>query len=99
MAIDQEETVAVYAAPDAVTAGIICGVLESEGINAVIGEQVTDSYGGVLQVGEAYWGEVRVPAGQVEAARALLGSYDTGGAGVSEAELTEEAAESSDPDV
>ena len=67
-----QETVAVYSAPDMVAAELLRGELAVEGINAVIGEQVTGAYAGALAVGEGYAAEVRVPADSVEQARPIV---------------------------
>ena len=72
------ETVAVYSAPDAVTAEIVRGALEGEGIPAMIGEQVADAYAGPLSVGEGYYCEIRVPAEYADTARAILQAYEEG---------------------
>ncbi len=95
-------TVAVYAAPDRMTAEVVRGALEGEGIYAVIGEQVADAYAGALAVGESFWGEVRVRADQETEARAVLADFDSGArsaSGVSDAELTAQAETASDPEV
>jgi hypothetical protein len=94
-----EETVAIYAAPDAVTAEVVRGALQGEGIDARIGEQVTDAYGGPFAVAEGFWGEIRVPAAQEEAARALIAAFESGSGGVNDAEVAAEAERSSDPEV
>ena len=96
---DSQETVAVYAAPDAVTAEVVRGALQAEGIAAFIGEQVTDAYGGPFAVAEGFWGEVRVPTADEDAARAILADYEAGGGGVSEAEFAAQAEQASDPEV
>jgi hypothetical protein len=74
----EETTVAVYSAPDRVTAEIVRGALEAEGIPAVLGEQVADAYAGPLSVGEGYFGEIRVAAADAETARAVLAAYEAG---------------------
>lgn len=89
---------AVFAAPDAVTAELIRSVLQGEGIDAVIGEQVTEAYSAPFAVAEGFWGEVRVPADQADTARTLLAQYETD-AGVSEAEIAAVAERTSDPEV
>jgi hypothetical protein len=95
-----EPTVAIFAAGDAVTAEVVRGMLEAEGITALIGEQVTSAYGGAFAVGEGFWGEIRVPASQEEAARALLSGYDAGDSSAGDTEELTRAAESSfDPEV
>lgn len=102
MSLSEQEPappVAVFAAPDAVTAEMVRGVLEAEGIRAVIGEQVTDALAPSLQQGEGFWGEVLVAASDAAAARAVLAAYEAGQAGVSEEELASEAARTSDTGV
>jgi hypothetical protein len=94
-----EETVAVFAAPDAMTAEVVRGMLLGEGIVAVIGEQVTSAVGGALAIGEGFWGEVRVPATQAEAARALLEAYETGDSDATSEALSQAADAAYDPEV
>ena len=97
---EMEQTVAVYAARDAVTAEVVRGMLAAEGITAIIGEQVTDALGGAFAVGEGFWGEVRVPGSEEEVARSLLQSYENGQGDNAAAEELNRAAESSfDPQV
>jgi hypothetical protein len=93
------ETVAIYAAPDAVTAEIVRGALEAEGIAAVIGEHVTTSYGSVFATGEGSWGEVRVPAEDVDQARAIVAAHAGDAGEFSDAELDAQAGASYDPGV
>jgi hypothetical protein len=90
--------VAVYAAPDPMTAEIVRAALEAEGIPALIGEQVTDA-APTLSVGEGFWGEVHVPASLAEEARLILQAIDEGRLGISEEELTEAAERDCDPGV
>jgi hypothetical protein len=91
-------TVAVYAAPDHVTAEVVRGALEAEGIAAVIGEQVTDAYAGAFALGEGFWGEVRVPEADAERARAILADFESGQV-ASDEELAALAEQASDPAV
>ncbi len=93
-----EMTVAVYAAPDQVTAEVVRGALEGEGIPAVIGEQVADAMAGPLAVGDGFWGEVRVPASYEDQARGVLAAFEQGSA-TSDEELTAQAEAASDPQV
>lgn len=96
---DAGATVAVYAAPDQITAEVVRGALEAEGIPAVIGEQVADAYAGPLALGEGFWGEVRVAAEDAERARATLTGFEQGWGGASDAELAAQAEAASDPEV
>ena len=93
-----ERTVAVYAAPDQVTAEVVRGALEAEGVPAQIGEQVADAMAGPLAVGDGFWGEVRVPASHEQQARAILDAFEQGSA-TSDEELTAQAEAASDPGV
>jgi hypothetical protein len=93
------ESVAVYAAPDQMTAEIVRGALEAEGIPAVIGEQVTGAMGPILPVGEGYWGEVHVPASLAEQARDIIKAFEEGLLCVPEEELTAAAERENDPGV
>ena len=81
-------TVAVYAAPDRLTAEMVRGALEDAGIPAVIGEQVADAYAGAFALAEGYWGEIRVPAGEAERAHALLDALESGQGAATDAELS-----------
>ena len=81
-------TVAVYAAPDGITAELVRGALQDAGINAVIGEQVADAYAGALALGEGYWGEVRVPPGDVGRARTVLDAFEAGQGAATDADLS-----------
>ena len=99
-----EETVAVYSAPDMIAAELLRGTLEVEGIDAVIGEQVTGVYAGALAVGEGYAAEVLVPVESVEAAQEIVLRFirDTeSGANqpVSDEDLTAQAEAAYDPQV
>jgi hypothetical protein len=99
-----QETIAVYSAPDMVTAELLRGTLEVEGIDAVIGEQVTGMYAGALAVGEGYAAEVRVPADSLEQAQAVVLTFTEQMAGgaiqpVSDEDLAAQAEASYDPEV
>jgi hypothetical protein len=99
-----QETVAVYSAPDMVAAELLRGTLEVEGIDAVIGEQVTGVYAGALAVGEGYAAEVRVPADSVERAQVIVLNFTEQMASgalqpVSDEDLTAQAEAAYDPDV
>jgi hypothetical protein len=78
MEAEAAQSVAVYAAPDSITAELVCGALRDAGVAAVIGEQVAGAYGGALATGEGYSAEIRVPPEDVERARAVLAALETG---------------------
>ena len=91
-----ELTVAVTTAPDRMTAEMVRGALEDSGIPAVIGEQVADAYAGAFALAEGYWGEIRVPPGDAERARAVLEALESGQGAATDAELSAGADEVSD---
>jgi hypothetical protein len=95
---DIEEAVAVFAAPDEMTAQIVRSALEAEGIPAAIGEQVTSALAPGLSVGEGFWGEICVPASLADQARAIIASLEEGSGRVSEEELAEAAAQFPSPE-
>ena len=96
-----EMTVAVYAAKDQPTAEVVCGALNTEGIPAVVGEQVADAFESALAVAEGYYAEVRVPPAFEQQARELIAAYEQGGGDVSVSDeaLTAQALAASDPRV
>jgi hypothetical protein len=97
--IKAEPLVSIYAAPDALAAQMIRGLLEAEGIFAVIGEQVTDAYAPALQVASGVWGEICVRAEDQERAQAVLDAALEGEYRIAEEELEAAATTAFDPDV
>ena len=95
---DIEEAVAVFAAPDEMTAQIVRSALEAEGIPAAIGEQVASALAPGLSVGEGFWGEICVPASLAEQARAVIAALEEGSGRVSEEELAEAASQFPSPE-
>jgi len=97
------ETVAVYSAPDPISANLLIGVLAQEGISAALGEQVTGAYVGPFSVAEGYFGEVRVPAEHAERAAPIVEAFVAQLAGgeppFSEADLAAQAEAAYDPNV
>lgn len=97
------ETIAVYSAPDTISADLLMSLLASEGIDAIIGEQVSGMFAGALAVGEGYCAEVRVPADQAERARPIVEAFASGHGDeppISDEELTAAAeAAAYDPNV
>lgn len=97
---ETQSTVAVYAAPDELTAQMMRGALEANGIPAVIGEQVAGAYAPMLQLAEGFWGEVHVRPEDEARARALIAALDQGADAATDEELTAQAeAAAGDPGV
>lgn len=99
MDLAPEGLVAVYAAPDNIAAEMVRGVLEAEGIRAVIDKQVTDGYAQPLRLAAGFWGEVCVAAQDAEVARAVLDAYEAGRGRLGDNELETEAVRAFDPNV
>jgi len=70
-----EGLVAVYEALDESTASIVKSVLEDAGIPAVVQSRQSSWFDGMFVPAEGRWGEVLVPAAEVERARAILAAY------------------------
>ena len=62
--------------PDAAAGALLCGVLEHHGIHAVLRSATLPGYGTVRRDWTtSAWGEILVPGGEVEEARALIADY------------------------
>ena len=64
--------VSVFAAKNEAEANIVRGVLEASGIPVVFDGLPSPILGSVFQVGETRWGDLLVPAGQADEARAAI---------------------------
>ena len=92
----------IYRPTDAINAEIVRGTLEAEGIFAVVGEQVTGAYEGAFSVGEGAWGDILVAQSDAARAESILADFDAQNAGLHATdldELTQQAMNSSDPQV
>lgn len=100
---DETPLVSVFRPADAIQAEIVRGTLETEGIFAVVGEQVTGALSGPFSVGEGAWGEILVSEADAQRANDLLADYDASQSAASGAvdldELTAQAEAASDPQV
>jgi hypothetical protein len=66
----------VYRVPDAAAGALLCGMLEHHGIHAVLRSATLPAYGSVRRDwSTTAWGEILTPAGEADAARALIGDY------------------------
>lgn len=70
-----EGFVAIFEARNEVTANIVKSALEGEGIPAVVRPLHTSWFDGVFVPAEGLWGQVLVPAEDVERAEAVLVEY------------------------
>jgi len=73
-----EDLVVAFRAPDEVTASIIQGLLEGEGIPVVLESRMASMYDGALKAGEGYWGDVVVPRQHAERSREIIAAYQAG---------------------
>ncbi len=71
-AADGEALEPVFAAGSEAEAAIVRGVLEAQGVPTMLDGLPTRTLGNVFQAGEDRWGDILVPAGQAEEARALI---------------------------
>lgn len=71
----QEGFVAVFDAANETTANIVKATLEDEGIPAVVRPMHTSWFDGMFVPAEGRWGEVLVPEGHEERAKAVLAQY------------------------
>lgn len=66
----------VHRVPDAAAGALLCGMLEHHGIHALLRSTTLPAYGQVLRDwSTTAWGEILTPAGEAEAARALIADY------------------------
>jgi hypothetical protein len=71
-----ERPVVVHRVPDAAAGALLCGVLESQGLRAVLRSATLPGYGTVRRDwSTTAWGEILVPESEAEEARALVADY------------------------
>lgn len=70
-----ENLVVVFRAPDEVTANIVKGLLEGEGISVLLESRMVPWMDGVFKVNEGYWGDVVVPREHAAKSRELIEAY------------------------
>lgn len=69
---DGRPLVSVFSARTESEANIVRGVLESQGIAAILREVATPAYGSIFSVSEARWADLLVSGSQVDAARIAI---------------------------
>ncbi|NLN75081.1 MAG: DUF2007 domain-containing protein [Armatimonadetes bacterium] len=67
----------VYRAADEYTANLVSGLLNGEGITAVLESRQVPWMDGVFKTGEGYWGDVVVPAKDAQRSRELIEAYES----------------------
>jgi hypothetical protein len=73
---DPETPVVVHRVPDAAAGALLCGMLESQGLHAVLRSTTLPGYGGVRRDwGTSAWGEILVASRVAAEARALIADY------------------------
>jgi hypothetical protein len=66
----------VHRVPDAAAGALLCGMLEHQGIHAMLRSTTLPAYGSVPRDwSTTAWGEILTPAGEADAARALIIDY------------------------
>lgn len=70
--VEGRPLVSVFAAKNEAEANIVRGVLEASGIPVVFDGLPSPILGSVFQAGETRWGDLLVPAGQADEARAAI---------------------------
>jgi len=69
--------VRVYRAADEMTANIVKGILESEGIPVTIQSRQVPWMDGVMTMGEGFYGDLLVAADEAERARMIIEIYQS----------------------
>lgn len=67
----------VYRAPNEMTAQIIRGLLESEGIPVFIKSLQIPWYDGIMTAAEGYWGDIMVTEDLAEKAKMIIKAYES----------------------
>jgi hypothetical protein len=66
----------VQRVPDAAAGALLCGMLEHQGVHAVLRSATLPGYGVVRRDwGTSAWGEILVPRGEAAEARSLIAEY------------------------
>jgi hypothetical protein len=66
----------VHRVPDAASGALLCGVLEGQGIHALLRAATLPGYGTVRRDwATTHWGEILVPRSEADEARAVIADY------------------------
>lgn len=74
-----EDLVIVYRAPDEVTANLVQGLLEGEGVPVMLQSGQVPWMDGVMKVDKGYWGDVVVPKEHADRAKQIIAAYEKSG--------------------
>jgi hypothetical protein len=96
------EPVVIHRVPDAAAGALLCGILEFNGVRAVLRGTSVPGYGVVARDwSTSHWGEILVPRDEAAEARAIIADYvaelERGGA-VRDEDVEESAAEGDGPE-
>jgi len=70
------DVVVAHRVPDVASGALLCGVLESNGITAVLRSTQLPGYGDIRRDWSAFaWGEILVPGEALEDAREIIAEY------------------------
>jgi hypothetical protein len=73
---DTEGAEIVHRVPDAASGALLCGVLEGQGIHALLRAATLPGYGTVRRDwGTTHWGEILVHHSEADEARAVIADY------------------------
>jgi hypothetical protein len=74
--VQHADVVVAHRVPDAASGALLCGVLENNGIPAVLRSTQLPGYGDVRRDWSTFaWGEILVPGGALEEAREIIADY------------------------
>jgi hypothetical protein len=76
--VESSELVSVYKAYDEITAHLVKGALEAEGIPAVVQSRQVPWMDGVMTMGEGYWGDVMAPEAEKDRSLQVIEAYSSG---------------------
>jgi len=67
----------VFQAPDEITANLIKGILESEGIEVLVHSHQVPWMDSIMKSAEGFWGDLLVPEEEAARARKVLEAYQS----------------------
>jgi len=77
--LEQQGVVPVFRAPDEMTASIVRGLLESEGIPVDVASRQVPWMDGIMTTAVGYFGDLLVPASEADRAREIIEAYESAG--------------------
>lgn len=70
-----DNLVVIFRAPDEVTASIVRGLLEGEGISVLLESRMVPWMDGIFKADMGYWGDVLVPKEHAAKSREIIRAY------------------------